>query len=117
MAKEQHFNAADMWFVGEDKQLQFTILDEAGAAVNITGWSINFAVATSPGAAALVSKSTASGIALTTPASGILTVTIADTDTDAIASGRYVYALKRMDNNTETVLAFGDVLLQGSAIQ
>lgn len=115
MAKKQHFTRDDMWFAGEDKQLRFTILDENAVAVDITGWAVRFAFGEMPGDDAIFEKTVGSGITLTTPLSGLLTVQVQDADTDALAAGSYVYSLKRMDNNTETILAFGDVLLQRAA--
>lgn len=109
---------ADEWFTGKDKLLQFTIVNSADTAVDITSWTALKFVLTQPGAAAgvtpLISKTTGSGIAHTTPASGIVTVTIEDTDTDNLAGGTYYYELSRTDAGYEDVLAYGNVDLRQS---
>lgn len=115
MARKQHFTRDDMWFAGEDKQLQFTILDENEDPVNITGWAVTFSFADGVSETPLFEKTVGSGIALTTPGSGLLTVTVTDADTEDLDAGDYVYALHRTDASTETVLAFGDVVLQRAA--
>ena len=42
-------------------------------------------------------------------------VAIADTDTAALAAGIYKHALKRTDEGSETILSFGDLVLQKAA--
>lgn len=73
---------------GEDVSLVVTVTNSEGEAVDITGWSIYFAVKrrtsdTSP----LLSVAAA----LTTPASGIATVTLTDEQTAALDPGLYYF--------------------------
>lgn len=116
MAIESHVTAASHFFTGEDKSLTFTIVDAAGVAQNISGWALSWMVKrrkTDADAAALLTKTTAAaGIALTTPASGICTVTVEDSDLVTLAGGQlYYHELKRTDPGFETVLSFGQFVL------
>lgn len=117
MAIERNITLADDWFIGEDKTIVDTIYQADGVALqNVTGWAISFLVkktATDTDAAAKVTKTTGGfGIALTTPASGVITITIVDTDTAALPAGEYRYEIKRTDDGSETVLTFGTCYLR-----
>ena len=94
--------------VGEDKSLVVTV-----TGTDITGWTIEFAMAQEYGGPALFTKTVGSGIALTTPASGIFTVTISDTDTDGLEAGDYVWDAKRTTAGQEYVVAYGKATLLG----
>ena len=116
MAVERNITTADDWYIGEDKTLPVTIYQSNGTtAQDVTGWAISFMLkkrATDADVAAKVTKTTVSGIALTTPASGLITVSIADTDTDGLAAGSYRYEIKRTDAGFETVLTSGACVLR-----
>jgi hypothetical protein len=111
----------DSYFTGEDKSLVFTIYQADGTtAQNITGWALSWMVkrnATDADGSALVTKTTAGGgVVLTTPASGVCTVTVEDTDIANIVGGNsYVHELKRTDAGAETVLSYGSLVL-GQAV-
>lgn len=111
MAVERHITEGDAFFLGEDKSLPVTVYQSDGStAQNITGWSISFMLKkkqTDSDAAAKITKTTASGITLTTPASGLLTISIADTDTDSLAADTYWYEVKRTDAGFESILTYG----------
>ena len=117
MARRRNIDADDHLFVGEDKSLMFTIVTAAGATQDITGWTLSWmlkANLTDLDASASLTKTTSSGITLTTPTSGICTVSIADTDTDSLAAGLYYHELKRTTAGSETILSYGTCLLQRS---
>jgi hypothetical protein len=128
---DDNIDKADGWMTGEDKNLVFTIyttgttraqIDAGGATPqNVTGWTLSYLLKRSIGDAdsdALISKTTSSGIALTTPASGIITVTIDDTDTDTLldteADAIFWQELKRTNAGLEAVLSQGQVRLRRS---
>lgn len=109
-------------FLGEDHQFVFTILNDAETAVvDISGWNISWMVKrrkTDLDAAALLTKTVGAGIVISgifnaAPAvnTQVATVTVADTDTTSITEGLVYYELKRTDNNSETVLAYGTLEL------
>ncbi len=85
---------------GDDQIIRFTVTTSTGAVQDITGWSFKFTVKASLDDAigsALFQKTTGGGgIALTTPASGIVDVTITAADTAAMA-GRYFYDMQGTD--------------------
>ncbi len=116
MAIRDDIDDSDDFYTGEDKTLTFTIYQADGVtAQNITGWSLSYTWKRNMGdadSAAVLVKTTSAGIALTTPASGICTVTVADTDTDAMTAHTYWHELKRTDAGSETVLTTGTVVLQ-----
>ena len=114
MSIEQNFgnDDTDTIHVGEDKTLRFTIYQSDGTTVqNITGMAVEFVIREhdeSP--VALLTKTTGGGtIVLTTPTSGILDVTLLDTDTETWKPKVYRYALRRTDAGSETVWAYGDI--------
>ncbi len=112
MSRRSDIKTTDYWFKGEDKVFQFTIQDSAGAAVDITGWTLSWAIATARGTAPAL---TVAG-AITDAANGVCTVTIADTDTDGLTAQTYEYDLKRTDAGSEAILAHGRAVLQEPVI-
>ena len=117
MATESPIRKTDGLFRGEDKVLQYTIVDSADVAVNITGWTFTWimrAGASYAGTALLELTSAGGACAITNAAGGIMTVTITDTQLDPIQPGTYYYELWRNNAGNETVLAYGDVTLRPS---
>lgn len=90
-------------FSGEDRAVQYTVTDSNGTPVDVTGWAISWV-------AGNVTKTVGSGVALTTPASGVVTVTLAAADTTALL-GTTAYRFRRTDSGFNTVLAYGRVVV------
>lgn len=120
MAIKQDINQSPDYFTGEDKDLVFTIYTSDArtartAAQDITGWTLSWMVKANrfdPDSAALIEKTTSDDIALTTPASGVCTVTVRDTDVNTLTGEvRYYHELKRTTSGAETVLAYGKFTL------
>lgn len=117
MAIQQHITGAASYFTGEDKSLPCTIYQRDDATLqDITGWALSWMVKarrTDDDADALVTKTTSNGgIVLTTPASGVCTVTVSDTDIASLAGEvQYFHELKRTDAGNETVLIYGKFIL------
>jgi len=107
------------WYLGEDKGLRITVYQDDGTTLqDITGWALSWLLKRSKtdadAAAVIPAKTVGAGIALTTPASGLCTVSITDTETDALTAGTYYHELKRTDPGNEAVLVTGEAtLLQG----
>lgn len=101
-------------FTGEDKAFVCQILDASGNPQDITGWSLSWMVKrrkTDADADAIIVKTTASGIALTTPSIGICTITGDDDDLAALdGGGLHHHELRRTDTGYNTVLFFGPVI-------
>jgi hypothetical protein len=116
MATESSIGTSSNFFLGEDKALSFTVYQADGTtAQDITGYALAWMLkkkATDSDATAKITKTTVSGIALTTPLSGICTVTLTDTDTATLNAGVYRHELKRTDDGSETVLSFGTCVLR-----
>lgn len=93
---------------GETKNLQITVTDGDGAAVDLTGSTIDFAVRTSHADTTdLIALTGTEGggagdVTWDNPAGGIATLNIEPSDTASVDSGSYVHRLK-------LTLASGDV--------
>lgn len=96
---------------GEDASLVFAIYEADGVTPqNITGWSLSFTVRPA-GGIALIAKTVGNGIALTTPASGIATVTLAAADTSSLPAVYYSFSLARTDSGQDAELTSGLMIL------
>lgn len=113
----------DPLVIGTDFAYPFHVKNEAlETSINLTGftlsWILKRSLSDTDANAALLKTTANGGIAIAgtfnaAPASNTqrATVTIADTDTDALTPGLYHWELKRMDAGLETRLAYGRVLL------
>ncbi len=111
MAAEAAITLDDGLYVGEDVGLVFTVRNAAGAAIDITGMSFLWLLVHGPTNAVAKTKTTASGIELTTPGSGVLTVALTEEDTeDFVAEDQYHQYLWRSDEGLEKVVAEGPVM-------
>lgn len=109
------------YWLGTDKAFDFTTYTTSAKTVirEVTGYTTSFMVKRNIGdadASALITRSgTVSGSFNSAPASNTqkITVTLVDTDTDTeIAPGVAYWELKRTDNGSEAVLAFGMIDLK-----
>ena len=110
--------------IGSDHGYVFHVRNEdESESIDVAGWAISFMLkyrVSDLDAAALLTKTVAGGgIAIggaynSVPANNLqrVTVTIADTDTDALAPRVVEWELKRMDSNFETPLGDGVVELR-----
>jgi hypothetical protein len=107
---ESPITKKDMWFTGEDQNLEWDIRDDGGQQVDITLWTMEFRFAGAQGDAAIIIK----------PAIQVLPararVTILDTDTGSLQATKYFYTLSRTDPGFNQVLAYGDAMLQGRVL-
>lgn len=124
MAIRQDISRDLQFFIGEDKTIEFEVLQSDGATPqDVSGWALEWDMrAKVSDAAALLAKTSGSGIAVMGVYSAVratntqrVAVTIAAEDTDALSSGRHAHALKRTDDGNEAVLSYGDCELQRSA--
>lgn len=88
---------------GDDLSLEFTVIDDDGNAVNITGATVRFQIFRRRGDTPVidteVSPATAS-VTLTTPASGIFTVDIDGDDTESLL-GTYAFECVLIDTSSK----------------
>ena len=97
---------------GDDLNIVYTVQDETGAALGLTGSSVTWKALVSGTTTAAVSKATGgSGITLTTPGSGVLTVDLDPSDTSSL-SGTFVIEGKITDasSNVYTFTGVNDAL-------
>lgn len=84
-------------FSGDDFDIVVTVRDTAGVAKNLTGTTaVVWNLAKRAGGTALLSKTLGSGVVLTTPLSGVLTITLAPADTAGLA-GPYYHEVQLVD--------------------
>ena len=95
------------FFRGEDVTLAVTI-----TGTIITGWGLSCSIGKGYGQTVAFTKTVGTGIAITDGAGGKFEVSIADTDTDALSSGKYVWDIKRSDAGQEVVLCYGELSLK-----
>jgi len=101
------------FYRGEDISIPDTVYQADGVTPqDITGWSVQFLMRPQdiPGVTS-VRKTTGGGIVLTTPAAGLLTITLASADTAGLYPGPYAYAVERTDVGADAVLSAGVITL------
>ena len=86
---------------------------------DITGWAVTFTVKDGLGGTAVLTKTVGSGITLTDPGQGVVTVALDKADTSALtvssalpAGKGYVWDVKRTDPGHNLVLARGQLILE-----
>jgi hypothetical protein len=93
---------------GDSLDIGVTALDADGAALDITGATITYAIspADEPGGTAVVTKSTADGITITDAAAGTFTITIDAGDTAALETADYHHEVQvtTADSKVYTIL-------------
>lgn len=77
--------------IGDDKSLVVDVTDANGDTVAITSATIAWKAAKNFDATAVISKSTSSGISITSGSGGIFTITLDDTDTADLTPGDYMH--------------------------
>lgn len=109
MSIESPVTHAKHFFAGTDRQLRFTVRDDDGNVIDITGWTLEWVLRHSDEGAALITKTTdpGDGITVTAPTTGIALVEFDPVDTALLDPGQYVYALRRTDMDFVDILAFG----------
>ncbi len=109
--------AAKGWFIGEDKTMQFAVSDSNGDPQNMTGWALEWVIRRAPESSSTLITTKTTGAGDITLSNGLGTndyalVTIADADTVGLAPATYHYTLRRTDDGSEQVLAYGEAVLQ-----
>lgn len=122
MALEANITADDKFFVGEDKKIRLPVYADAALTTmqDVSGFALSWKLVTAPGQAALITKTSGAGIAVTgvfnaSPSLNTqrVEITIDDTDTDGLsAAASYYHELKRTDAGLEAVLMHGRVRLK-----
>lgn len=118
MAENVTIGGGGTLFVGEDKTLSLELTSKADStvAVNMSGWTMVFDVRKSDTSQtsilSLTPSVTGSFNALRSSNTQRAMVTISDESTNLFKGATYRYAWKRLDEDSETVLMWGDFVLE-----
>ena len=130
MSYESNIAATDHLFAGEDKTLSYEVFAAGSTTVmeNVTGFALQWTMTL--GSKNVLTKTTSvvvpnpGGITITGVYNAVratntqrVLIAIADTDTEALAAGRYQCALKRLDGGLEAILSHGYAELQAAVIR
>jgi P pilus assembly chaperone PapD len=120
MASEVDIGGSGSLFVGEDKIIDLEVLDTSNVPVNIAGWTIKMFVRVNNSSAnpAVFEKTatiTGSYSAVRATNTQRARVTLSDTEMNTVTKRTYKHAWKRMDDGSETVIAYGSFEVQKSA--
>ena len=121
-AKEARIAESEHWMIGEDRTIRIDVVQSDDVTPQtMTGWALTWELLDRRGGTVLLTKTTASGIAIGNGAgtNDRATITVADTDIEGItgiAPGTFYHVLRRTDAGNEAVLAFGDAVLQRASI-
>lgn len=113
MAQEVTIGGNGTLFVGEDKTLRMELLDAAGVPVDMTGWTLVFDVRikdASPDPPIVTKTPTLTGVYNVIRAQNTqrAVVILSDDDLNLFRAKIYRHSWKRLDNGSETVLAYGN---------
>jgi hypothetical protein len=117
MAEEQTIGGSGTLFVGEDKTFRLEVLDVNDVPVNIAGWTILFDVRkldTSKDPAIFSKTPSIVGIYNVVRATNTqrAETSLTDTELNLVKARAYRFSWKRMDDGSETVLAWGNFIPQ-----
>ena len=103
-------------FQGDDGiPVQFTILDDAGLAVDVSTAHFTWVLARTEGAVPRVTKTDADDINLSDPTHGIIQVIMRKADTDGI-SGAWYHELSIVLTGETLTVAYGTVTINKTSI-
>jgi hypothetical protein len=105
-------------FQGDNNVLvEFTVLDDTGATVDVSLASFQWAFARSAKSRPLIEKSTSDDIALSDPQNGLIQIAMHAADTQSLPAGSFYHELvMSIGAKTETV-AIGTMTLLASTIK
>lgn len=112
MALEATIGGNGTLFVGEDKNFILELIDISSVPVNMAGMVLLFDVRKTDASGTAILTKTPSIIGVYSATRNVNTqravVTVTDTDMNLFRAGTYRHSWKRMDDGSETVLAWGD---------
>lgn len=107
------------WFIGEKKTFQYTIKNQDGSLADITNWTLEWTLRPDAESTTIFiqKESTAVGeITKTDPQNGVCQVLVGPDDYSAVTgAGTFDKALRRTDGTSDTVLAYGEAVLQAAS--
>ena len=118
MSKNSPITLDNRWFKGEDKSLQFDIVDSSDASIDVSGYALRWVLEARSSPTDVLSKLFPGDDISVGDGAGTndrVTVTIKAADTAALAANTYRYSLWRTDTDSEQLLAEGNAVLQDAA--
>ena len=118
MPRETTIGKSGEVFVGEDKTVRLEVVDADLVPVDVTGWAttLDVRLLESDAAALLTKAGAVAGVYAATRAANTQRLLFALTDTQlarTIFDGRtYRYSIKRTDDGSETILAYGPWIMK-----
>jgi len=117
MALDAPIGGDGVLFVGEDKTFRLELIDLNLVPINMTGWVLRFDVRkldASPSPPILSFTPTITGTYSATRSANTqrAIVVVTDEDMNKFKAGTYRHSWKRMDDGSETVLAWGNFITQ-----
>lgn len=113
MAVQATIGGQGSLFVGEDKVLHLEVVDTTSVPVDITGWAIRFLVVSSTASVVIDKVATISGVYSATRSVNTQRAVVTLTDTDlSVPDGTHRHSWKRTDDGSETMLAYGDCIIE-----
>lgn len=108
----QDISSTSEVFAGEDKVIEFQVLDSVDAVVNISGWTLEFEVR--------LTRYTPTGVlvktgTITDAPNGKFQVALASADTSALKAGTYYYGAARTNAGAYDIVAEGKFVLRKAA--
>lgn len=106
---------------GNDKQLNVTVLDEDGVAVDITGATIVWAVAINEKSKSTIFQYTSpTNITITAATAGKFRIDVQDTDTEPLSIGRintnYYHEARMLAGGEKSTVMIGTMTVLGNVI-
>ena len=113
MSIESHIALSDNFFIGEEKDLKFSIVDAAGAALDVSGYALKWVMGVE-GQTPLITITSAKITFENDAGTNDRVVVEVDRSVtvDLKPGNPYKHALWRVDSELEQVLSFGDCYLR-----
>lgn len=120
MAERQTIGGDGDLFNAEDKDIKVHVTTKAGVPVDVSGWTTKLVVKADESSEEELIEldGTVEGVYDADPDDNTqrLVFSLEDTDTADLEEGSYVYSIRRTDDGSGTVLAFGRFVMELAAI-
>lgn len=119
MAENAPITEAENWFIGDKKTFEFTVRQQDGSLADITSWDLEWTLRPAAESSTIFihKVSTVIGeIQKSDPTNGVCQVLVMPDDYDVVTgAGTFDHALRRTDGDNDSVLAWGQAVLQASS--
>ena len=113
MAIQATMGGAGELFVGEDKTLKLELIGITGLPVDMTGWGVRCLVLSKQSEVLIDKNASITGVYNAARSDNTQRAVVTLTDSDmSIQEGVHRHSWKRTDDGSETVLAYGDCIIE-----